>query len=165
MSIEKYKEILLKMDDMDRQGLDGPERDLLCDELDPYWYAMSPDERDEVKKYSCYLFEQWTPKEKYEDAVRVLETWPKLSKFLLKDADGDSLELMEVGGFGQPMLKLQVNQDNDLCCMNLTVDLAEKLINGLDLSLRNLKSRQKGKLWWEAKRDAAKAEMEANQGA
>lgn len=46
----------------------------------------------------------------------------------LTDPDGDTIDLHEVYGFGEPMLSLVVVQDGDESGVNVTVPMARELL-------------------------------------
>lgn len=49
-------------------------------------------------------------------------------RLILKDPDGDTIDLHEVYGFGEPMLSLVVIQDGDESGANVTVPMARELL-------------------------------------
>jgi hypothetical protein len=48
---------------------------LICDEIDLYWYKLTPEEQKEAQQYSVELQSQWPLRLQYKQAVRVLEGW------------------------------------------------------------------------------------------
>lgn len=77
-ALETYKRLALQADSLDRQmKYDGME--VLHEQMDAPWDEMSEEERGEARSYSIALHNAWTPEEHYEEALRVIEEFPKPS--------------------------------------------------------------------------------------
>lgn len=85
MTVEKYKDFIKALDALQREdarnnSLDNENSgkcDELCDLSDTIWYRLTQEEKNEVGRYSVQLRDEWTPLEKYNEAVRIVEGFTK----------------------------------------------------------------------------------------
>ncbi len=80
--LERYNELTKDHDQCQRDELNGKARSESVDDerrdvMDTLWGKMTDAEREEARKYSAHLHEQWTPKENYLDALDCLHSIPQ----------------------------------------------------------------------------------------
>lgn len=74
-NLEAYKKIIEVFNVFNKKREEVP--DVLYDECDGIWYSLSLEEREQARQYYVDIMEQWTPLEKYLQAVQVLKSFPK----------------------------------------------------------------------------------------
>jgi hypothetical protein len=74
--LEQYKILAKQDDELDRLRKED-EREPIIEQMEPLWYAMTKEERDEATAYSIHLHSLWSPKDHYEEALEVLRTFPE----------------------------------------------------------------------------------------
>jgi len=70
MSLEQYKDLFRQYDNLQRLKR---EDDVLGEQMEDLWWKLTEEEKDEVRKLSCELHEAWSPQERYEEALEVIE--------------------------------------------------------------------------------------------